>query len=105
AAGDLMSGMDTPKVLQSAGLPDSVKLEGKTFTADKPENYDPDTFKDMKELPQKADGHTVFQAKNRDEVFVEGNMKPTETAGPSGTQAPAGVEGPIFVRYKAGKGE
>lgn len=127
ASGETMANMQLPQVLSMAGLPQSVTMNGKTFTAKELQVYDADVFGKLKPLAEKVGGHYAYQGDDKNTLFlmsekavgpsggaaasgnVPGTTTGTETAAEGGatgtggtatTETSAEMQGPIFVRYE-----
>lgn len=117
---------DVNQVIQSAGLPETLTWNGKTFTPREVQVYDADVFDDVEAVQGMTGGHKAYQGDNKNELFVMGEVSSmpmgggtgdtgtpgTGTAtpgagetGPAGEPGAAGGEtmmfsGPVFVRYE-----
>lgn len=129
ASGETMANMELPQVLSMAGLPQTVTMNGKTFTAKELQVYDADVFGKLKPLAQKVGGHYAYQGDDKNTLYLmsekavgpsggaaasnvpgtTGTPSGTESASEGGTTGAGGttttetsaeMQGPIFVRYE-----
>lgn len=117
AADSLMTNMDLNQNLQAANLQATISYGGKTWTAKKVQDYDPDEFDEVKRLPNDIMGHAAYQGDDDDEIYLASEVPVsmsqdttgttpttgTDTATEGTTMTPGGMDKtPIFVLYEMG---
>lgn len=121
---NMMQNLTLSQVLPAAGLPQTMKANGKTWTAKELQVYDADVFDNLKRTAQTMDGFEAFQGDDKDTIYVMSKTPVnipattaetgTGAANTPGYQPPSASEGgtpsgtvmlgPVFVRYEAAAG-